>query len=530
MSQTKLIIRLEEISEIKLPHKSIAEFLKSGRNLEVENLVKLVLEDNRKLNSIELISPLIQKIITQKIVEDYNNTDIALLSFLNDEIIVNFLEKGLITNLFIEDFFQKVRSSITEKFAKSPVINPKTYDQSIPIIKAIASQCFSNEYIWDISEEDKKNISLVINKSKKAITNNTKIPNSFILILSSFQSLNKYKDIAGYIEKNIGGYEEIDRILKRQILDFNEESKIRKTINQLTNIKDITSKKVKNQYEENPYPRWLSIPKQLNKMTYGESINNSLFKKIPKKEIDSISNILIAGCGTGRHPAMIAAIDRDIQITAIDISKSSLSYGKRMAKKMDLQNIKWAQADILELNDVKKQYDVIESVGVIHHMKDPKKGFESLDRKLKKNGLLKLGLYARYFRKARLGVIKNYIAANKLSPTIESIRKIRKYIFNNIKNSDLSGLATIPDYYNSSGFRDLLMHVQEWDYTTNEIQKMIKNKYDFIGFTFSGHEIDNYKKKFPNDKFLNDLNNWDIFEKENPDFFSGMYQFWLQKK
>ena len=103
-------------------------------------------------------------------------------------------------------------------------------------------------------------------------------------------------------------------------------------------------------------------------------------------------------------------------------------------------------------------------------------------------------------------------------------------IFNNIKNKDLSPLATIPDYYNSSGFRDLLMHVQEWDYTTDEIQKMIENKYEFIGFTFSAHKIDNYKKKFPDDKFLNNLSNWDIFEKENPDFFAGMYQFWLQKK
>ena len=75
MSQANLITRLEEISENKLTHKSITEFLKSGRNTQVENLVKLVLEDNKKLDSIELISPLIQKIITQKILEDYNNQE-----------------------------------------------------------------------------------------------------------------------------------------------------------------------------------------------------------------------------------------------------------------------------------------------------------------------------------------------------------------------------------------------------------------------------------------------------------------------
>ena len=88
----------------------------------------------------------------------------------------------------------------------------------------------------------------------------------------------------------------------------------------------------------------------------------------------------------------------------------------------------------------------------------------------------------------------------------------------------------MPDYYTTSSFRDLLMHYQELDFTIPEIQEMIEDKYKFIGFTFSNQKFENYIKKFPNDKFLNNLNNWNTYEKENPDFFAGMYQFWLQKK
>ena len=530
MDQINFIKRLEDITKSKLPQEEVAKFLKLGRNSKVENLMKSALEDTNASNGIELISPLIQKIITKKIIDDYNNTNKPLLSFLQDDLILNFLKAGLITNLFLENFFQKVRSAITEKYAKNSVINPDHYKQSMPCLKGIASQCFSNEYIWDISEVDKNNVRIILDKSEDIIEKKGKIPNPFILILSSFQSLNKYPNLSNYINLTAPHYQEINDVIKKQLLDFNEELKIRETIKNLTKVEDLTSKEVKKQYEENPYPRWLSIPEPLKNKTYGNSINDSLFKKISKEKIGTLSNVLIAGCGTGRHPIFIAALDKDIEITAIDITKASLSYGKRMAKNLNIKNINWLQADILKLDDIDKKYDVIESVGVIHHMKDPNKGFELLDRRLKKNGLLKLGLYARYFRKGRLDTIKKYISENRLPPTIESIRDVRKYVLNNLKNKDLSPLATIPDYYNTSGFRDLLMHVQEWDYTIPEIKKMIKDKYDFIGFTLPSNKFEEYKKKFPGDRFLNNLNNWNIFEKENPDFFEGMYQFWLQKK
>ncbi|MGZ5929261.1 MAG: hypothetical protein ACXWLX_08595, partial [Rhizomicrobium sp.] len=60
---------------------------------------------------------------------------------------------------------------------------------------------------------------------------------------------------------------------------------------------------------------------------------------------------------------------------------------------------------------------------------------------------------------------------------------------------------------------------------------------DFLrenGLTFLGFEINNatlqaYMRCFPDDPSATNLSHWEAFENENPDTFSGMYRFWIQK-
>jgi hypothetical protein len=35
--------------------------------------------------------------------------------------------------------------------------------------------------------------------------------------------------------------------------------------------------------------------------------------------------------------------------------------------------------------------------------------------------------------------------------------------------------------------------------------------------------------RFPHDTAMTDLASWDLFEREQPNIFTGMYQFWVQK-
>ena len=80
-----------------------------------------------------------------------------------------------------------------------------------------------------------------------------------------------------------------------------------------------------------------------------------------------------------------------------------------------------------------------------------------------------------------------------------------------------------------SGVRDLIFHKQEYRYCINELIEMFELfKFEFLGFTIQKDILDYYQEKFPNDKYNLNLKNWDIFEKNHPEIFGGMYQFWLK--
>ena len=92
---------------------------------------------------------------------------------------------------------------------------------------------------------------------------------------------------------------------------------------------------------------------------------------------------MIAGCGTGQHSISTAARVKDSKVLAIDLSLSSLAYAKRKTKELNINNIEYMQADILDLGKLKKQFDIIESSGVLHHMKNPMAGWQVLTDCLK---------------------------------------------------------------------------------------------------------------------------------------------------
>ena len=54
----------------------------------------------------------------------------------------------------------------------------------------------------------------------------------------------------------------------------------------------------------------------------------------------------------------------------------------RKADELDIKNIEFIEMDILDLKNYKK-FEIIESVGVFHHMKEPTTGWQILSNILK---------------------------------------------------------------------------------------------------------------------------------------------------
>ena len=80
------------------------------------------------------------------------------------------------------------------------------------------------------------------------------------------------------------------------------------------------------------------------------------------------------------------------------LSISSLKYAKRKTEELGIENIEYIQHDILDLKNLKRKFDIIECVGVLHHMNDPFKGWSILTDCLNDGGLMNIGLYSKQAR------------------------------------------------------------------------------------------------------------------------------------
>ena len=438
---------------------------------------------------------------------------------------LNPLGKSIIANLSVENFFTELRSIILKKCANEP----KKIDNNIELIsllKAISMNCFMTEYSWFQNDEEIEIIEKLYKSITERLKNNNKIYICEILILSSYKLLHEFSDLKDYILKIYEKQKEIKETVKAQIIEIDKEIEILESIENITPIENEISLKVQNQYEIYPYPRWSSDFQIYDDASYFHTKKN----QFPLLEKIDVKKILVAGCGTGQHPISIAAFDKNAEIHAIDLSKKSISYGIRKAEEYGVKNIKWFQADLLELKKFNEKYDAIESCGVLHHMQNPKRGFDILTDMLNPQGIMKIGLYSRAFRD-QLKPIKNFIKDNNLKKDINSIRQARKLIM----TSDIKGAYFDNyDFYSVSSFIDLFMHEQELDFNILEIENLIGKNFKFLGFTFpiaiKEQTFNKYDSIFPDNKDRNNLRNWDILETSEKYLFRTMYNFIIQKK
>ncbi|HEY1841083.1 MAG TPA: methyltransferase [Mycobacterium sp.] len=111
-------------------------------------------------------------------------------------------------------------------------------------------------------------------------------------------------------------------------------------------------------------------------------------------------DILIAGCGTNQA-AVFAFSNPDANVVGVDISQPSLDHQQYLKDKHGLSNLQLHQLPIEELPTLRRQFDLVVSTGVLHHMADPRAGLKALAGCLRPDGVMALMLYAKY---GRIGV------------------------------------------------------------------------------------------------------------------------------
>ena len=388
---------------------------------------------------------------------------------------------------------------------------------------ALALHCFTNEYIYNKKDKEIKALKK-LEDSVEEILACEKQPNpNAILCLASYKALNEYE---WCYKLKINSH--IKEVFSRQVIEPNYEKNLKNEIHVFEEITDNISLKVRNQYEKNPYPRWVNTGLKLNSSSISTVVND-LNLKLYDDVINKVEEpyILIAGCGTGQHSLYTNSRFKNSKVLAIDLSLSSLAYAKRKSEELNFPDVEYMQADILDLGKLNKKFDIIESVGVLHHMDNPLDGWRVLTSCLKKGGLIRLGLYSEL---GRQDIVKfqNEIRVSNINLSDNTIKYYRNFLLES-KHEHHNQIKRRGDFYSMSELRDLLFNVKEHRFSISQIRNILFDlDLKFCGFE-SDKSVDNFMLNNSDPEDLYNLNKWDSYEKNNPDTFISMYQFWCQK-
>jgi 2-polyprenyl-3-methyl-5-hydroxy-6-metoxy-1,4-benzoquinol methylase/tetratricopeptide (TPR) repeat protein len=392
---------------------------------------------------------------------------------------------------------------------------------------ALARQCFINEYVFGLKDEEAAKAGALKQTLQSVIRTQGSVAPSDLTVLGSYFPLNTLQGAEALLAMRWA--HAVEKLLTQQIREPAEEKKLATDIPQITAIDNQVSVLVREQYEANPYPRWVStVP--ANPI---ESIEAFISLNFPHASCrpaggDANPDILIAGCGTGQHSIQIGSQFPGASVLAIDLSLSSLTYAKRKTEELGITNIEYAQADILELKSLARQFHLIETAGVLHHMGDPLAGWRVLLGLLRPDGIMAVGLYS---EKARQGIVAahRFIAEKGYGSSAAGIRRCRADMMAPDASSRWSFES--PDFFSLSACRDLLFHVQESRFDLSQIKAFLaENGLNLLGFVLPMTVKAQYSARFPDDIGMTNLDNWDAFETDNPNIFDAMYMFYVQKR
>ncbi len=112
-------------------------------------------------------------------------------------------------------------------------------------------------------------------------------------------------------------------------------------------------------------PRWIKAGLAYKSRTVGNILKSApLFFDLGDYASPGSPEILVAGCGTGQHDLDTVSRFSKANMLAVDLSLSSLSYALRKVNEIRLSNIEYAQADIMELGNLGRRFDLIVCLGV----------------------------------------------------------------------------------------------------------------------------------------------------------------------
>jgi SAM-dependent methyltransferase len=227
-------------------------------------------------------------------------------------------------------------------------------------------------------------------------------------------------------------------------------------------------------YESHPYPAPLGNLDRHRELYRNPDRRRAVSLLLwPTRKPAPNRKILVAGCGTSQ--AVIHAMREPYaQVTAIDISETSLTHTRELQRKYGLRNLDLHRLAIEDVGSLGEVFDEIVCTGVLHHLPDPDLGLRSLRAALAQDGALHIMVYATYGR-AGVYMMQEYCRLLGVRANDEELRALSATIGALSPDHPIAAAASrANDFRQADALADALLHPVDRAYTVPQLHGWLK--------------------------------------------------------
>ena len=277
--------------------------------------------------------------------------------------------------------------------------------------------------------------------------------------------------------------------------------------------KTYKNEKVLEFYKELPF----NIYDNVDEATMNIKKNNPIKIYPPLKKIlsnENKLNILDVGCGAGWFANSISYFFNNVNVIGLDFNPVALDFANLVKNNLNLKT-KFVEKDLFEINS-ENQFDLISSLGVLHHTNNCHEGLKKI---LSQNpNFVLLGLYHKYGRKPFLDHFNNL--KNKSSK-----KDNEDFLYEEYKKLDK---RSSNEKHLRSWFKDQVVHPHETQHSFEEIAPIFINyNYKILSTSLNRFkDLKNYNEIINSEK---EWYNYGMEQLKNNLYFPGFFIIFAQK-
>jgi len=442
---------------------------------------------------------------------------------LKSDLLMSALQAGIVMNPWYERLFTALRRVLLLEVAPDRFQDRALYAFALSLL----AQVWNNDHVWAETEAETKAIEQIAIDKELLFAGDLEMARR-LLLCALYRPLESVLAPDDAAKCNGIRPKPLRDAVQGYLINRDEERRAAREIPRLAPITDEVSQRVARQYETNPYPRWQSL--HVSRPGAMKATLTRYFAPERLAFMDGSFDVLIAGAGTGKQALQSAlAYGPNARVLATDLSAASLGYAQCAARRYGVTNVEFMVVDILDLARIDRQFDIIECLGVLHHMADPWAGWRMLLSRLKPGGLMYIGLYSATAR-ANIRALREQPDYPGPDCDDQTARNYRAQLLNSPAGTPGADLAISRDFYTLHEFRDLVLHPCEQHVTLDEIARFLdENGLVFRGFTLDPLLLQAFASEFLQSTWPGALSDWKAFEQARPRLFEAMYRFWCER-